>query len=320
MSAMDKYALHMRSGRVMAAVGLGTLAPKESEEDVIAAVKSAVRAGYRHIDCAAIYRNERAVGHAIKQLIVEGIVRREDLFITSKLWNTCHRADLVRPSLRKSLEDLGLKYLDLYLMHWPVAYREGGDFHPWDGDTGKVLYSDVDYLETWKALEDCVDEGLTHDIGMSNFNSKQLQRILSEARIKPSMNQIEVNCRNTNRKLIEFCQSQGVPVVGFAPLGTPNNSPSDKKVSLLDEPVVKEIASTKNRSPAQVCLRFVLQLGIGVVPKSVNAARIAQNIQIFDFDLSDEEMQKLSALNINYRTYAEDIALEHKYYPFHEEF
>ncbi|ESP01475.1 hypothetical protein LOTGIDRAFT_176450, partial [Lottia gigantea] len=248
----------------------------QNEDEVIDAVKAAVRAGYRHIDCAAIYRNERAVGHAIKQLIVEDVVKREDLFITSKLWNTCHRPDLVEDNLKKSLEDLGLQYLDLYLMHWPMAYKEGGEFLPRD-ENGKVLFSDVDYLDTWKALEDCVDQGLTLSIGCSNFNSKQLQRILDNSRIKPSNNQVEINIQNNNKKLVEYCKANDIAVTAFAPLGSPGNT--SNSTPLLEDPVLKDIASKKNKTPAQVALRFLIQQGIGVLPKSVNAKRIPENFE-----------------------------------------
>ncbi|XP_064602334.1 1,5-anhydro-D-fructose reductase-like [Liolophura sinensis] len=314
---MQKFELTLQSGRKMPPVGLGTLAPDEGEEEVIKAVRVAIKAGYRHIDCAAIYRNERAVGSAIKSAIIEDTVRREDLFICSKLWNTCHRPDLVRTSLRKSLEDLGVQYLDLYLMHWPMAYKEGGEFHPWD-ENGKIIYSDVDYVDTWKALEDCVDEGLVRDIGMSNFNSKQLQRILDVARIKPSNNQLEINVHLSNEKLIEFCKSVGVTVTAFAPLG--NLSVKRDHTPIIEEPVVLDIAKKKNKTAAQVALRYLIQKGVGVVPKSKTPSRIVENFQIFDFSLSDDEMKALAQLNRNIRVYDESIALEHKYYPFNEPF
>lgn len=317
MSSSVCAAVKLSSGRLFPSVGLGTLnSPKENEEDVIRAVKAAVRFGYRHIDCAAIYRNERAVGHALKELFVEGIIKREDIFVVSKLWNTCHQPDLVRPSLKKTLEDLGLKYLDLYLMHWPMAYKEGGDFLPRGAD-GKVLFSDVDYLDTWRAMEDCVDVGLVRDIGCSNYNSKQLQRLLDEARIKPAVNQFEINCYMTNRKLVEFCKSKNIVVTAFGPLGTPSMEGS---LALLNEPAITEIASKYKKTPAQVAIRFLVQQEITVVPKSVTPARIEENIKVFDFELMPDEMEQLHNLNKNFRNYREEIALDHKYYPFYAEF
>lgn len=318
MGDKSKYQLSMRSGHMMPAVGFGTYAPKDPDDDVINAVHTAVKCGYRHLDCAAIYRNERAVGSAIKQLIVEGTVTREDLFIASKLWNTCHRPDLVRMSLKKSLDDLGLKYFDLYLMHWPVAYQEGGEFHPKD-ENGKVIYSDVDYLDTWKALEDCVDEGLCRNIGLSNFSSRQIQRILQEGRIKPSCNQVEIHLHHANQKLVQYCQENNVAVTAYSPLGSPGNN-DEPHTRCLEEPVLLEIAKAKNKTPAQIVLRFHLQRGIGVIPKSVKTSRIQENFQLFDFELSSDEMKQLFDLNKDYRLNTEEIALQHKYYPFNDPF
>ncbi|CAG5133332.1 unnamed protein product, partial [Candidula unifasciata] len=266
--------IRLHSGRSIPVLGLGTLADLQGEDEIIEAVKTAVRVGYRHIDCAAIYRNERAVGHAIKELIVMGLIQREDLFVTSKLWNTCHKPDLVIPSLKKTLEDLGLEYIDLYLIHWPMAYQEGGELVPLN-EQGKTLNSDVDYVDTWQAMEDCRDMGLTKDIGLSNFNRRQIERVLEVARIPPVVLQIEVNCRITNSKLIEFAKSKNIVVVAYAPLGAPNID--DGNVKLIDEPVVKEIAEKYGKTPAQVLLRFVIQLGLAVIPKSTNHKRIEEN-------------------------------------------
>ncbi|BFZ05054.1 hypothetical protein BsWGS_08093 [Bradybaena similaris] len=309
--------IKLSSGRSIPVLGLGTLAPLEGEEEVIEAVKTAVRAGYRHIDCAAIYRNERAVGHALKELIVMGVVQREDLFITSKLWNTCHRPDLVLPSLKKTLEDLFLEYVDLYLIHWPMAYREGGELNPLN-EHGKTYNSDIDFVDTWQAMEDCQDMGLTKDIGLSNFNKRQIERVLEAARIPPVTLQIEVSCHMTNSKLIEFAKSKNIVVVAYAPLGAPNVDSGD--IRLLDEPVVKEIAEKYGKTPAQVALRFVIQQGLVVIPKSINHKRIEENSKVFDFKLTDEDLSRLTALNKGHRNYAEKIALEHKDYPFYDEY
>ncbi|KAK3104113.1 hypothetical protein FSP39_024519 [Pinctada imbricata] len=305
MSIPKEFMLKLPSGSTLPAVGLGTYAPKHTENEVFEAVRSAIRNGYRHFDCAAIYRNEQAVGQGIKKVIVEGKVTREDLFITSKLWNTCHRPDLVRTSLKKSLQDLGLKYLDLYLIHWPLGYFEGGEFHPRD-ETGKVKFSDVDYLDTWKALEDCVDEGLVKNIGLSNFNSQQIQRILDNCRIKPCTNQVEVHPHFSNEKLINFCQQKDIVVTAYAPLGSPGNEDVPTH-HCLEEPVVKQIAQQKNKSPAQVILRFLLQRGLAVIPKAITPNRIAEDIQLFDFELTEDNMKDMCSLNKNYRLYREDI-------------
>lgn len=302
----------------MPALGFGTYAPKENEDDVFNAVHLAVKNGYRALDCAAIYRNERAVGSAIKKLIVEGTVEREDLFITSKLWNTCHRPDLVRPSLKKSLDDLGIKYLDLYLMHWPMGYKEGEEFLPF-GEDGKALPSDADFIDTWKALEDCVDEGLVRNIGVSNFNSKQVQRILDNARIKPQVNQVEAHLHLANTKLINYCQENGLVVTAYSPFGSPGWK-SEPEPICIEEPVLLKIAQEKNKTPAQVTLRFLLQRGLAVIPKAIRPQRIMENIKVFDFELSSDEMKELMDLNKDFRLNREEIGLNHKYYPFNEPF
>lgn len=314
----DKFNFVLPSGNVMPALGFGTYAPQDGEEEVLKAVRAAIKAGYRHLDCAAIYRNERAVGQAIKQLIVESKITRKDVFVTSKLWNTCHRPDLVRSSLKKTLDDLGLDYVDQYLMHWPMGYKEGGEFIP-RGPDGTVLYSDVDFVDTWKALEDCVDEGLVKDIGLSNFNKSQIERILEIARIKPSCNQVECHIHLAQTKLIEYCKSKNIAVTAYTPLGAPG-SLSEPSPTVLEEPLIKQLASQKNKTVAQILIRFLLQRGIGVLPKSVTPARINENFQVFDFELSDDEMTQILALNKDRRLRLEDIALKHKYYPFYDEY
>lgn len=314
----NNFNFTLTSGNVMHSLGFGTYAPQHGEEEVLKAVRAAIKAGYRHLDCAAIYRNERAVGQALKQLIVESTITRKDIFVTSKLWNTCHKPELVRSSLKKSLDDLGLSYLDLYLIHWPMGYQEGGEFLP-RGEDGNVLYSDVDFVDTWKALEDCVDEGLVKDIGLSNFNKQQIERILEIARIKPSNNQIECHIHLSNAKLIEFCKSKNISVTAYSPLGAPGNK-TVSHTPPLEEPVIKELASKKNKTPSQILIRFLLQRGLAVIPKSVTPSRIVENFQVFDFDLSEDEMSQITTLNKDYRLSTEDIALKHKYYPFYDEF
>lgn len=318
----DKPGFKLQSGNVMPVIGLGTYAPKQGEDEVITAVKVGVRAGYRHLDCAAIYRNERAVGHAIKELIVQDTIKREDLFVTSKLWNTCHRPDLVRSSLKKSLYDLGLTYLDLYLIHWPIGLQEGGEFLPKDED-GTVLFSDVDFVETWKALEDCVDEGLVKDIGLSNFNSQQVSRILDIARIRPSNIQIEIHLHFANSKLIQFCQEKGISVTAYSPLGSPGNKTAYQSVPFvhsLQEPLVQEIAQKKGKLPSQIILRFLVQRNLCVIPKSVTPTRVTENFQIFDFELDSEEVKQLETLNKNHRLNLETHSMKHQYYPFNIEY
>ncbi|XP_066595272.1 aldo-keto reductase family 1 member C18-like [Prorops nasuta] len=176
----------LSNGFSMPGIGYGTyLATDNNCEE---AVKNAIDVGYRHIDTASFYENEKEIGNALRSKIKNGDVTREELFITTKLWNNCHKQERVVPSLKKSLEDLGLDYVDLYLIHWPFAFKDGDDVMPTD-DKGNTILSDTDYLETWKGMEECVELGLTRSIGISNFNSQQISRLVNAANIKPVNNQ-----------------------------------------------------------------------------------------------------------------------------------
>nr|CAH7752802.1 unnamed protein product [Callosobruchus chinensis] len=216
--------IKLNNGLEIPAFGLGTWKSKPGE--VEQAVKDAIDLGYRHIDCAYVYGNEKEVGAALKAKLNDGTVKREDLWVTSKLWNAFHRPDLVEKALKESLKNLQLDYLDLYLIHWPVAYK---------------------YVDTWKALEECVRKGLTKSIGLSNFNSKQIERVLSIATIKPVMDQVECHPYLNQKKLIEFCRSKNIAVTGYSPLEDPQ---------LLDDPKLKQLADKYKKTPAQILLRY----------------------------------------------------------------
>ncbi|XP_026331557.1 aldose reductase-like [Hyposmocoma kahamanoa] len=289
---------------------------KSPPGEVTQAVKDAIDIGYRHIDCAYVYGNEKEVGEAINVKIKEGVVKRKDLFITSKLWNTFHRPDLVKCALQKSLENLNLQYLDLYLIHWPQAYKEGGDNFPSDAD-GKVQFSDVDYVDTWKALEPLVDEGLTKSIGVSNFNSKQLTRVLEIARIKPVTNQVECHPYLNQQRLKEFCEARGVTITAYSPLGSPDRpwaKPGDPQ--LMDDPKLKAIADRLGKTVAQVLIRYQIDRGNIVIPKSVNKGRISSNFDVFDFKLSQEDLDLINSFDCNGRLVPMTSSSGHKYHPF----
>lgn len=187
---------------------------------MIKVIKDAIDVGYRHFDCAHFYGNEDEIGEAINAKLKEGVVKREELFITSKIWNTFQRKDLVRPALETTLKNLGLPYIDLYLIHWPTAYKEGDSLLPM-GENGKLLFSDADYLDTYKELEKLVDAGLTKSIGISNFNAKQVDRIVANARIQPVTNQVECHPYLNQNKLAAHCHAKKIILTSYSPLGSP---------------------------------------------------------------------------------------------------
>jgi len=310
------------SGASMPMVGLGTW--QSAPGEVKAAVEAAIKAGYRHIDGAFLYMNEVEVGEGLKACIDEGVCKREDVFMVSKLW-CCHFEEAER-ACRKTLSDLGLDYLDLYLVHWPTAVAKGDDPFPKNPD-GSINFSDVALMDTWRQMEKLVEMGLVKDIGISNFNSAQVKEIVDNCKILPATNQVECHPSLNQEKLRAFCEERGIVLTAYSPLGSPglvtamNEGTSaipmnGARPNLLGDPKVKEIAAKHGKTTAQVLLRFQIQRGVVVVPKSVTPKRIQENYDILDFELTKEDMDFVNSLECNGRIIIPAMLEGHPQFPF----
>jgi alcohol dehydrogenase (NADP+) len=262
----------MNNGRGIPALGFGTLIPDAAE--TISATRDALEAGFRHLDCAERYGNEREVGRALQAgLAVQGIAR-EEIFVTTKLWNSNHRPERVEPAFEASLDRLGLKYLDLYLIHTPYAFQPGDDQDPRD-ENGNVIYDrGVTLLDTWKAMETLVDNGKCRAIGLSDITLDEVKHVYESARIKPAVVQVESHPYLPETELLGFCKEAGVVLLAFAPLG------HGMKPGLLEDPVISAIASRVGKTPAQVLLAWAVQRGTALLTTPRSAARARENFDI----------------------------------------
>ncbi|KAH9278420.1 Aldo-keto reductase family 1 member C18 [Echinococcus granulosus] len=308
--------LDLSSGHKIPQLAFGTAGSKERMEQ---AVEVAISTGFRHIDGAMLYGTEPEIGAAIASSMRKYNLQREDFFLTSKLWCDKHAPEDVRPTCEMSIKDLGVEYLDLYLIHWPVSFQQKDDGEFDVNDPSRIVYEHHKIEDTWRAMEELVSARLVKSIGVSNFNKRQLERILASCTIPPAVNQVEVNIHCPNTKLIEFCHSKNIQVEGYAPLGCPGFLKGEVKSLLNDEKVV-EIAHKHKRTPAQVLLRHGIQRGIVVIVKSVTPERIKSNFDVFDFELTDVEMEKLNRTDSNKRIFSLPAFAQHPEYPFHDEY
>lgn len=292
--------LLFRNGDQMPALGLGTW--KSAGGQVYTAVRTALECGYRHIDCAPIYGNEAEVGKAFSESFENGVVSREDVWVTSKLWNNAHIPEAVEPALRKTLTDLQVEYLDLFLIHWPVHIQKGL-VYPSRGED-YIAYDQIPVTDTWQAMEELVDKGLCRHIGVSNFSTVKLTQIAGKARIIPEMNQVELHPYLQQPGMVSYCQTNSIHLTAYAPLGSPDRPDALKAADepiLLQDPVIRSIAEHHSVSEAQVLLAWALQRNTAVIPKSVTPTRIEDNLKSAELVLSKEEVGQINGLNRNRR-------------------
>nr|CAD7203953.1 unnamed protein product [Timema douglasi] len=278
------------------------------DEVIDSVIDTALEAGYRHIDTAYVYGNEAAIGKALKRWFDSGKIKREELFIVTKLPMVGLQADKVEKYLNRSLAALQLTYVDLYLIHFPCGLEERGEnLFPQDESGNLILDKTTEHVSLWKSMEAQVDAGKARSIGLSNFNARQIKRIVKSARIPPANLQVELHVFFQQKELVAFCKALDITVVAYAPIGSPGIYEFIEKVggdiksipnlSPLNDPVVVKIAQKHKKSPAQILLRHIVQRGIAVIPKSANPVRIKENFDFFDITLDDQDVNELNALD-----------------------
>jgi D-xylose reductase len=307
---MNIPSLRLSTGSQLPVIGLGLW--KVDNAAAPALVEEAVRAGWRHFDCASDYGNEAEVGAGLQKVLQSDGVRREDLWVTSKLWNTNHAAEHVRQGCERSLRDLRLDYLDLYLIHFPIAlayvppeerYPAGWFYEP-EAPEPRMKPVRVPISETWQAMEELQQAGLVKNIGVSNFGTSLLRDMLAYAKTPPAVLQVEMHPYLTQEKLVRFCREEKIAVTAFSPLGAPSYVPlgmATESDSVMNEKAVREAAARHKKTPAQIVLRWAVQRGTAAIPKTTRPERLRENLDIFDFELTSDEMNAISALDRNRR-------------------
>jgi alcohol dehydrogenase (NADP+) len=284
--------LPLRGGAgAMPALGFGTLIPDATETRN--ATRTALEAGFRHFDCSERYRNEEQVGQAIREAIEAGSLNRGDLFITTKLWNNNHRPERVQPAFEASRNRLKLEYIDLYLIHTPYAFRPGNDQDPRDQNDNVIYDESTTLMDTWRAMEDLVDRGKCNAIGLSDVSVDQLREVFQQARIKPSVVQVESHPHLPQTEILQFCHSNGPVMLAFAPLG------HGIKPGVLEDPVILAIARRVNKTPAQVLLAWAIQRGTAVLTTPKTPERANESFDVST--LPADAMEQINAIQTRQR-------------------
>ncbi|KAI9492369.1 NADP-dependent oxidoreductase domain-containing protein [Zychaea mexicana] len=282
---IDNRTVKLNSGYSLPLVGYGTFGGPDAPEQVYAGSKLALEAGYRHFDTAYLYRTEEALGKAIR----ESSVPREEIFVTTKLWQTFHEPQHVRPACERSLELLGLDYIDLYMLHWPMAWKfvsyEFDDLKKPD-ENGDISRIDVPIIETWRAMEELVKAGLVRSIGISNFTMPMLEELLKQCEIEPAVHQLEIHPSLPQEEMLKFCNKYNIVLTAYSPLANPGYSGMP---SMLSDPIVLRVAEKYGKTPVQVLLNWGVARGYAVIPKSVTPERIKANFEHFNMDKEDIE-------------------------------
>lgn len=308
--------LSMANGDFLPMIGLGTF--KSDQGEIYEVIRDALELGYRHIDCAPIYGNQAEIGAAIKDTLNSDSLKREDLWLTSKLWNDSHAPEAVKPAIEKTLSELKIDVLDLYLMHWPVAIKPGLLFPETADDMIPLTEQPIE--ATWQAMEELVDIGLCRHIGVSNFNTKNLTALLDSARIRPEVNQIELHPYLQQPEMFRLCQTEGVVLTAYSPLGStdrPERLKTPGEPILLQDPVILAIAEKHAATPAQILLSWLLHQGAVAIPKSTRKERLKENLAAERITLSSEEQQHIKGLDLHRRYYKGEIwALEGSSYSY----